>query len=297
MNQRSGFIDMTEEMLVFVYGTLRKHEANHHLLRGAHCLAQQCWTHGQLFDTGQGYPAMKCAAKDKVYGELYSINNQLLQILDHLEDYRGPFEKNLYDRIKKIIYTDTGQQEAYVYFINPDHENLLLNVIELGDWSVDRYLKSNDTFYYFAYGSCMDRERFKEAKVEHFFQNVSGRGILEGYQLRYTRRVSDGGRADIVEENGTVEGKVYEVQKDSLPYLYRREGVKCKSYRPTLVDVTINGILVKNVLTFVVVNKDKETAPPIDYANEIIRGGTGFLSDEYIEQTKNQLRQRFNLEV
>lgn len=288
---------MVESILVFVYGTLRKHEANHHLLSGAKCFAEQAWTYGRLFDTGHGYPALLHSNKEKVFGELYEIDQHQLQLLDQLEDYRGPGGKNIYDRVKQTVYTDTASHKAYVYFIHPDHEDLLKDEIRSGDWRVYHLLNTNSTFYYFAYGSCMDTDRFKEAGVDHFFQKVTGRGIAEGYQLRYTRRVYDGGRADILEESGRVEGKVYEVPKESLPYLYRREGVKSKAYRPAFIDVTVNGKLLKNVLTFIVVKKDEETAPPLDYAQEIIRGGTGFLSDTYLEKIKKDLRERFNLMV
>lgn len=286
---------MDDTVLVFVYGTLRKHEANHYLLEGAKCLAEQSWTYGELYDTGEGYPAMKCSVRNKVYGELYSMNEEQLRTLDQLEDYAGPGKDNLYDRHKQTVYTDIGSHNAYVYTISPDHENLLRNKIDLGDWKIYHSFKQTPTFFYFAYGSCMDHERFNLDHVADYFQNVSGVGILDGYQLRYTRMVSDGGRADIVEEGGVVEGIVYEVPEEALSYLYRREGVKYKSYRPALIDVKIEGQLKKNVLTFIVVNKDKETAPPLDYAIEIIRGGSGFLSESYINKLKRQLKEQFNL--
>ena len=43
-----------------------------------------------------------------------------------------------------------------------------------------------------------------------------------------------------------------------------------------------NNILVE-ALTFIVVNKDEEAAPPAHYLEEIIRGGTGVLSSEYMK--------------
>lgn len=286
---------IVKDILIFVYGTLRRNEENYYLLQNEQCIAQQCWTNGLLYDTSEGYPALKGTTKGKVYGELYLVDKEKLQELDRLEDYNGPGQKNLYNRIKQQVYTDNGAFEAFVYTIAPDYQHLLAQQIDYGDWCIHHSFVENPTFYYFAYGSCMDHERFRLDGVDHFFQNNKGVGILEGYRLRYTRKVSDGGRADIVEEEGdVVEGIVYEVPGACLPYLYRREGVKYKSYRPGLIDVTVNGQLLKNVLTFLVVNKDKETAPPIDYAIEIIRGGTGILSDGYIQKLKQQLKD-FNL--
>lgn len=289
---------MDGKILVFVYGTLRRHEANHHLLHGSQCIAEQSWTKGLLYDTGKGYPALKESEEGTVYGELYLVDERVLGIIDDLEDYYGPGKSNLYNRIEQIVYTDTNAYNAYVYTIHSNHEkNMLQQLIPLGDWKIYHSFHPSPFFYYFAYGSCMDHERFKVDKVDHFFQDISGAGILNGYQLRYTRRVSDGGRADIVEEGGTVEGIVYNVPEACLPYLYRREGVKYKSYRAALVDVTLNGYLLKNVLTFIVVNKDEETAPPLEYAIEIIRGGTGILSDAYIQKLKKQLKDQFNINL
>ena len=284
---------MNQNILVFVYGTLRKHERNHHFLIGSTSVAQQAWTNGLLLDTGHGYPAMKQSISGKVYGELYRINQHQLHKLDLLEGYSGTVEKNLYDRITQKVYTDTQIHDALIYVIHPENEHMLLKGIESGDWRVDSFLKTKENFLYFAYGSCMDNERFKTKKVDHFFQSVKGCGILDGYQLRFTRKSSDGGRADLVEEAGTVEGKVYEVSADCLTYLYQREGVNLGIYRTAFVDITINGILNKNALTFVVTNKDKETAPPMHYVNEILRGGTGFLSDTYINQLRKKLQEQF----
>ncbi|MFJ7728459.1 gamma-glutamylcyclotransferase [Neobacillus sp. NPDC097160] len=118
---------------------------------------------------------------------------------------------------------------------------------------------------------------------------------MGGYQLRFTQRAHDGSRADIVEEPGTVEGKVYEIPPEALSYLYQREGVNTGCYRPALIDISLNGRPLKNVLTFVVVDKDPETPPPNHYVEEILRGGSGFLSADYMEKLRKQLKENFNL--
>jgi gamma-glutamylcyclotransferase (GGCT)/AIG2-like uncharacterized protein YtfP len=72
---------------VFVYGTLRKGEANAQLLKGATCIAEQCWTDGDLYDTGYGYPAMKQTPNSRLFGELYTVTEEDLKRLDQLEGY------------------------------------------------------------------------------------------------------------------------------------------------------------------------------------------------------------------
>ncbi len=147
-----------------------------------------------------------------------------------------------------------------------------------------------ETIPYFAYGSCMDDARFIKSKVNQHFNKILGRGILDGYTLRFTRRAADGGRADIVEEGGTVEGKVYEMTSDALPYLYRREGVNAGCYRPNVIQIRLDNHTIIDALTFVVVEKEAEIAPPAHYMEEIIRGGDGILSRAYMDSLKKRVK-------
>jgi gamma-glutamylcyclotransferase (GGCT)/AIG2-like uncharacterized protein YtfP/cation transport regulator ChaC len=275
-------MNMKRNLYVFVYGTLRQGEGNHHLLLGADLIAEQSWTYGKMYDTGNGYPAIKQFNSQKVYGEIFAINENELRRLDELEGFDEGRRDNLYDRVIQKIYTDTGEIEAFVYVAS--HDRLLATSISSGDWKVYQLLK-NETILYFAYGSCMDNERFIQHGVDHYFIQIKGCGVLGGYTLRFTKRSSDGGRADIVEEGGRVEGKVYELPIEAVTtYLYNREGVGYGTYRPTLVTINVNGETISNVLTFVVIKKEKEIAPPSHYEKEIIRGASGYLSNEYVNQ-------------
>jgi gamma-glutamylcyclotransferase (GGCT)/AIG2-like uncharacterized protein YtfP len=277
------------QYFVFVYGTLRKHERNHYLLKEAELVAEQAWTEGKLFDTGYGYPALQESSNDVVYGELYLVTEEQLWRLDELEGYSADGKANLYNRKKKVISYDRGKSQAYVYTIADHNQHMLKTPINSGDWK-EHHLLNQDPIFYFAYGSCMDDARFKKAQVDHYFQKVTGTGILNGYTLRYSANMHDGGRADIVEEGGIVEGKVYEIPANCVSYLYRREGVGSRLYRPAFVDLTINGTLYNEVLTFIVVNKEEETAPPVHYSEEIIRGGTGYLSESYLEELEEHIK-------
>ena len=139
----------------------------------------------------------------------------------------------------------------------------------------------------------MDNKRFKDANVDHYFEKVVGPGVVDGYTLRFTRRAHDGGRADIVEEGGSVEGKVYKLTKESLPYLYRREGVKAGCYRPAVVQVRLDDDSIRDALTFVVVEKEEEVAPPEHYWKEIVLGGEGCLSEEYMDRLKKRMKELY----
>ncbi|WP_209121148.1 gamma-glutamylcyclotransferase [Alkalihalobacillus sp. BA299] len=274
---------------VFVYGTLRKGEANDKLLKSATCIAEQCWTNGLLYDTGYGYPAMKQTQFSRLYGELYALTEADLKRLDQLEGYTAGGTNNLYERIEQTVYTDKGSSIAYMYVASK--ANLLKRKIPNGDWKeYNLLLKQSENVLYFAYGSCMDQKRICEAGFAHHFRNMLGVGILNNYTLRFTRKsTEDGmGRADIVEEGGRVEGKVYDIPIKVLEeYLYGREGAP-KAYRPTFVSIEMNG---KNVqaLTFVVTNKMEEIAPPQWYEEEILLGANGYLSVDYISKLKGHM--------
>ncbi|MFC3883385.1 gamma-glutamylcyclotransferase [Bacillus songklensis] len=270
--------------VVFVYGTLRQGEENHFLLKDAACLARQARTKGRLYDTKLGYPAVEAGDDGWVYGELYEVTGEQFSKLDELEGY----EEGYYDRIVQTVYTDRGEMEAWVY-IAGDNKELLKELIPNGDWCVHRLYDNCKDVYYFAYGSCMDMERFELAGVASHFQQMVGLAKLPDHKVRFTHLLHDGSRADIVEEDGVVEGKLYRLPLEAIEYLYKREGVGSGHYRPAVVSVEHNGRLVDRVLTFIVVNKGEEAAPPDHYATEILRGGANVLSDDYLDELKKHI--------
>ncbi|WP_053219499.1 gamma-glutamylcyclotransferase [Virgibacillus senegalensis] len=286
---------MSNNHLVFVYGTLRENEPNHKFLKDTICVARQSWTDGVLYDTGNGYPVMGLSSANRVYGEVYQVSSLVLKQLDQLEGFQQNDDKNAYERVRQTIYTDNGELEAYVY-ISAAFKLAELETVAFGDWKCHLYLQ-NDPFYYFAYGSCMDAERFSTAGVANHFTKVTGCGRAENFSLAYTRAAEDGGRADMVESDDFVEGKVYELKKDALDYLFVREGVHGKHYRPAFISVEINGNLLHNVLTFIVIDKSEEIAPPIHYATEILRGAKGFVSDQYYRQLEEALFTKFQIKI
>jgi gamma-glutamylcyclotransferase (GGCT)/AIG2-like uncharacterized protein YtfP/cation transport regulator ChaC len=276
-----------EKILVFVYGTLRKHERNHYLLKDSRLISEQAWTYGELFDTGNGYPMLKKSSTQKVYGELYEVNQNQLASLDELEGYKINRKDNLYEREIQTIYTDNGESSAYLYL----SERTCITAIASGDWKVYQLLKQKpEKVLYFAYGSCMDVERFHTANVGNFFKKVVGAATLQNYTMKYLYTASDGGRGDIIEDGGVTEGILYEVPFEAVNYLFKREGYLIGMYRATFVDVQIDDAVYKDVLTFHVYDKKEEMAPPEHYATEILRGSRNRVSDIYYKKLVNQLK-------
>ncbi|WP_279401691.1 gamma-glutamylcyclotransferase [Piscibacillus salipiscarius] len=208
--------------LVFVYGTLRRYERNHHLLEDAKLVSQQAWTKGRLIDTGYDYPAMLLDNDDHVYGELYEVDHDVLKQIDKLEGYQGISETDHYQRTEQLVLSDLGEFKALLYYYPKEVQNT--EEIPFGDWRLKKLLDQG-TPHYFAYGSCMDHERIEKAGMLTQFKTL-GLGLLPEHELRFTVRADDGGRADIVEMSGhQVEGIVYEITEQALKYLYNREGV------------------------------------------------------------------------
>ncbi|MDQ0253344.1 cation transport regulator ChaC [Evansella vedderi] len=143
----------------------------------------------------------------------------------------------------------------------------------------------------------MDDKRMEVAGVKEKFTIVIGCGVARNYSLAYTRQAADGGRADMVESHDSVEGKVYRIDQDALHYLFQREGVNAHIYRPAFIDVKIDGLSYKNVVTFLVIDKEEEVAPPAHYAMEILRGAQDFVSVDYYRNLKNGLMTKFQMKL
>ncbi len=109
---------------VFVYGTLRRGERNHHVLAGAPRLGRHT-TRAEytLYDTG-AYPAATAPGTTAVRGEVYTVDAATFEALDVLEDY-----PMLYTR--RRIETPFGRAWIYLWIAAP---NVRWPVIVHGDW-------------------------------------------------------------------------------------------------------------------------------------------------------------------
>lgn len=122
---------------VFVYGTLRKGERNHYLLKESVCLSDNCWVYGELHDTGYGYPVLKPSRSFRVVGEVYVVTDEILQNLDALEGYSEGSHDNLYERIIQVVFQDGPIADAFVY-VTGTHLQERNHKIESGDWKTYR---------------------------------------------------------------------------------------------------------------------------------------------------------------
>lgn len=108
---------------VFVYGTLRQGEYNHHWLRGSRFLGH--WStppRYRLHDLGP-YPVLCDGGVQSVQGEIYRVSPRTMAALDRLEGF-----PDHYDR--KLITTPHGP--AWIYFRSEPPAGARL--IPTGDW-------------------------------------------------------------------------------------------------------------------------------------------------------------------
>lgn len=109
---------------VFVYGTLRTGEANHHLLKGCRFVGE--WTSlpaYTLHDLGE-YPGAMAGGHTRLRGEVYEIGAQALDELDRLE------ECPVHYRRERIA---TAFGPAWIYLLN--HAPATMAPIPGGDWA------------------------------------------------------------------------------------------------------------------------------------------------------------------
>jgi gamma-glutamylcyclotransferase (GGCT)/AIG2-like uncharacterized protein YtfP len=112
-------------VLIFVYGTLLRGQVNHLLMMSDAAFVRDACTAAryELVDLG-GYPALLEDGHTAVSGEIYEVDDELLEELDVFEEV--PF---LYQR--KPIQLVDGYVDAYVM---PRHRAVGAPRIADGDW-------------------------------------------------------------------------------------------------------------------------------------------------------------------
>ncbi len=92
---------------VFVYGTLKRGQRNHHYLAQADYVGRHVTDECFGMYAFDDYPAVTQMGSDAVSGEIYRVNPQQFEILDELEWY-----PRFYQRIE--IATDYGCAWMYI---------------------------------------------------------------------------------------------------------------------------------------------------------------------------------------
>jgi len=130
MNTNMGSTNRNDTM-VFVYGTLRPGEANHHLLAGQgakRIRGARTEPSFRFLDLG-AYPAMVEGGSTSVVGELFMVASEQLKALDRLEGH-----PTYYRRVEIRLSCGT---RAHTYVL-PEHFTAGCSPIVNGDWPKHR---------------------------------------------------------------------------------------------------------------------------------------------------------------
>ncbi len=122
--------------MVFVYGSLKRDQANHHWLAGATWLGEACLDSVQLFDLGPFPMAVEMTVEmeaemapspelsNPLRGELYQVNGSTLTQLDRLEGAPRLFQRHwrtLCDGRGAWVYLGRAAQVRHVPQIPSGH--------------------------------------------------------------------------------------------------------------------------------------------------------------------------------
>jgi gamma-glutamylaminecyclotransferase len=110
---------------VFVYGTLRRGEVNHHLLASARFVGEARTVPSYTLFALDGHPGMGEGGCTRVVGECYDVNNETLAALDQLEGYPGWYER---------VPVALEQGDHALAYLLPPRFTADRPVIAEGDW-------------------------------------------------------------------------------------------------------------------------------------------------------------------
>ncbi len=110
---------------VFVYGTLKRGYGNHRLLEGSLFLGEAL-TKGEFTLYDGGFPYLKENGFSQIKGELYQVDDETFERLDHLEGYPSH-----YNRVETTVTLDKGGYEElhfpWVYVASERSKDYLIN--------------------------------------------------------------------------------------------------------------------------------------------------------------------------
>lgn len=118
-------MELSREIVVFVYGTLKKGHPNHGFLKSAHPLGSDSVGGFQMYSLGPFPAVCRASENDIVYGETYLVDEQELASLDMLEGY-----PDFYNRMQ--IWTEELGELAWIYY--QSHCFMHGTLIEGGVW-------------------------------------------------------------------------------------------------------------------------------------------------------------------
>ena len=132
-------------MFVIVYGTLKKRGRLHGYMEGAKYMEDVEVEGYRMYDTGFGYPMVCESAGHSFYGELYKVDDTILETLDMVEGVRsGLFIRKMVSWADVI--SDCLGEDAMLYVIGDGSSisSATSTPIETGVWEIEKPVSLSD---------------------------------------------------------------------------------------------------------------------------------------------------------
>ncbi|MFI1258993.1 gamma-glutamylcyclotransferase family protein [Streptomyces netropsis] len=141
---------MTEQLPVFVYGTLRAQQGNYRRILAGRTACERPASLEDYTLLGSVVPFAVPREGRRVVGELMDVRPEawrmVLRRLDHLEGYTGAEFDSLYVRRQHVVQCSDGEPvRAYFYEAGPAHrESWLMGSPEVpgGDWVASGFART-----------------------------------------------------------------------------------------------------------------------------------------------------------
>ncbi len=278
---------------LFVYGTLMKDNSHHEeFLSGARFAGYFIADGFQLYDFGN-YPLIIQNEIDKVRGEMYIVDSNILDKID-ISEAKG----NLFSRkLIRVINDNDDVQEAYVYVYNKD----ISKKIEVSpDNHPKDAVKRNDFVWYASYGSNLIYERLityiKGGKSK--FNGVTYEGcrnkslpkdtrpVTIPYKMYYGNESSPWGIGGLsfldTHSHGEALGRMYLVTEEQFEDISRQEGHEENWYNQSISLGEYNGVEIVTITN----TNTRPYHDPCDNYLEVLRTG---IKETYPEMSDFQV--------
>ncbi|MGM9530919.1 gamma-glutamylcyclotransferase family protein [Intestinibacter sp.] len=265
------------QLKLFVYGTLMKNESNHYFIKNSCVVGDAVASGYTLYDTGDGYPAVKHSLEGDVSGELYLISKKDLKYVDQLED-----NGDLYTREFTIVTDSNGNKHLaliYVYNYNVDENKRILK------WKANN--KYSEHIWYASYGSNINYERFMRYinKCTDKTAPIESKPIAINHRMYFAQESSwwdEKGVAFIdakEDQNEKTLGKMYLITKEQFEKIKYQEG---GWYQNQLSLSKYDG---KDIVTFTDFDIEAIREPSERYLDVIKKG----ILETYIDMTESEV--------
>ena len=296
------------EMQVFVYGTLLKGLSNHNsYLSEAKFYSEAVLSDYALYDLG-AFPGIKMSIGDKVKGEIYTINPEILGRLNILEG-----EGSLYIlKTVEVIAPDDTKVSVYTYEynhgVNTDNKVPFYNQ----PWGNTEKIDVENHVWYASYGSNLLIERFlsyiKGGICRYNGKNYIScsdqalpldlRPITIPYKLYFGNESSSWGSGGVAfldtNQPGETLGRMYLITKEQFEHVHMQEGNHSNWYNEIVTLGDYEGIAIKTITNSSLRPKAR---PNESYNKVLVEGIKETYPDMNFEDTEKYIEHHLQLKV